>query len=51
MEVSIGTECERDPTSEMSRCGSSIITVPQGHKAQEVSINVDLESGRVYPEK
>jgi hypothetical protein len=48
MEVSVGTEYERDPTSETSSCDSSVSTTPQGHMAQEVSLNVDLESG---PEK
>ena len=47
VEVSIGAECERDPASEMGSC-DLISTAPQGHKAQEVSLNIDLESG---PEK
>ena len=47
-EVTVGIECERDPTSEVGSCGSSISTATQGHKAQEVTLNVDLESG---PEK
>ena len=46
MEVSVRTECDQFPMSQMSRSGTYISTDPQGHyKAHEVSLNVDVESG------
>ena len=49
MEVSVRTECEKYPTSQMSLSGTSIGTESQGrYKAHEVSLNVDVERG---PEK
>jgi hypothetical protein len=46
MEVSVRTDCDQFPMSQMSRPGSYISTDPQGHyKAHEVSLKVDVESG------
>ena len=46
MEVSVRTEYDQFPMSQMSRSGTYISTDPQGrYKAHEVSLNVDVESG------
>ena len=46
MEVTVGTEHERYPTSRMSGTGLFISTGPQGHsKTYEGTLGVDVESG------
>ncbi|KAF8487410.1 hypothetical protein DFH94DRAFT_687893 [Russula ochroleuca] len=47
MEVTMRTECDPLPMSQMSRPSSYISADPQGrYKAHEVSLKVDVESGR-----
>ena len=47
MEVSVRTECEQYPPSQMTRFGYFVSTEPQDcYKAHEVSFNGDIESGQ-----
>ncbi|KAF8487449.1 hypothetical protein DFH94DRAFT_27645 [Russula ochroleuca] len=46
MEVTVRTECDQYPTSQMNRSGTYIGTDTQGnYKAHEVSLNADVECG------
>ena len=46
MEMTVGTERERYPTSRISGTGPIISTDPQEHcKTHEVTLDVDIESG------
>lgn len=46
MKVSVRTEGERYPTSQISGAGPFTSTDPQGHcKTHEVTLDVDVESG------
>jgi hypothetical protein len=48
MSVTMGTECDQLPTSQMSGYSMYISTDHERYKAHEVSLNVDVEIG---PEK
>jgi hypothetical protein len=46
MEVSVRTEYDQFPTTQMSHSGACISTNPEGsYKEHEVSLNIDVESG------
>jgi len=46
VEVSVRTECDQFPMSQMSHSGSYIdADTQENYKAHEVSLNVDVESG------
>jgi hypothetical protein len=48
MSVTMGTECDQLPTSQMGDYGTYVSTDHEGYKVQEVTLPVDVESG---PEK